>query len=181
MPKKRLQVTVRADIVEWVDQEVEKLRFASRSHAIEFALEKLRKAIQDVNLEMKKPHKALTEEEEKKFKELYLEGYSATLIFEMLGQPYPKGNSARANGRMRTYRIKLGLNPRGMFSKPKYAQNRFKSDAEKITLQKRYKKIPIMIQNARKKIETWREEYRELEKKLQGYASKLEKEEKPND
>lgn len=41
MAKKRLQVTVREDIVRWIDREVEKLRFASRSHAIEYALSKL--------------------------------------------------------------------------------------------------------------------------------------------
>ena len=41
MVKKRLQVTVREDIVLWVDKQVEKLRFASRSHAIEYALLKL--------------------------------------------------------------------------------------------------------------------------------------------
>lgn len=38
MAKKRLQVTVREDIVRWIDQEVLKARFANRSHAIEFAL-----------------------------------------------------------------------------------------------------------------------------------------------
>jgi Arc/MetJ-type ribon-helix-helix transcriptional regulator len=38
MVKKRLQVTVREDIVNWIDRQVEKLRFASRSHAIEYAL-----------------------------------------------------------------------------------------------------------------------------------------------
>ncbi len=38
MAKVRLQVTVREDIVKWVDQQIEKLRFASRSHAIEYAL-----------------------------------------------------------------------------------------------------------------------------------------------
>ncbi len=38
MVKKRLQVTVRKDIVNWIDQQVEKLRFASRSHSIEYAL-----------------------------------------------------------------------------------------------------------------------------------------------
>ena len=42
MVKKRLQVTVREDIVKWVDQQVEKLRFASRSHAIEYALLQLK-------------------------------------------------------------------------------------------------------------------------------------------
>mgnify|MGYP001024338094 CR=1 FL=1 len=38
MAKVRLQVTVREDIVKWMDQQIEKLRFASRSHAIEYAL-----------------------------------------------------------------------------------------------------------------------------------------------
>lgn len=41
MAKMRLQVTVREDIVKWVDNEVKKLRFASRSHAIEYALQQL--------------------------------------------------------------------------------------------------------------------------------------------
>lgn len=43
MVKKRLQVTVREDIVDWIDQQVETLRFASRSHAIEYALVQLMK------------------------------------------------------------------------------------------------------------------------------------------
>jgi Arc/MetJ-type ribon-helix-helix transcriptional regulator len=38
MVKKRLQVTVREDIVDWIDRQIETLRFASRSHAIEYAL-----------------------------------------------------------------------------------------------------------------------------------------------
>lgn len=38
MPKQRLQVTVREDIVKWIDQQIETLKFASRSHAIEYAL-----------------------------------------------------------------------------------------------------------------------------------------------
>jgi len=38
MVKKRLQVTVREDIVRWIDQQIETLKFASRSHAIEYAL-----------------------------------------------------------------------------------------------------------------------------------------------
>lgn len=36
--KQRLQVTVRDDIVKWMDQQIGKLRFANRSHAIEYAL-----------------------------------------------------------------------------------------------------------------------------------------------
>ena len=38
MPKQRLQVTIREDIVHWIDQQVETLRFASRSHALEYAM-----------------------------------------------------------------------------------------------------------------------------------------------
>lgn len=41
MPKKRLYATVREDLVEWIDKEVKKLRFANRSHAIEYAISKL--------------------------------------------------------------------------------------------------------------------------------------------
>ena len=41
-PKKRVYATIREDLVEWIDQEIEKLRFASRSHAIEYALTKLK-------------------------------------------------------------------------------------------------------------------------------------------
>jgi Arc/MetJ-type ribon-helix-helix transcriptional regulator len=42
MAKKRLQVTVREDIVKWIDQEIEKARFGSRSHAIEYSLTQLK-------------------------------------------------------------------------------------------------------------------------------------------
>jgi len=41
-PKKRVYATIREDLVEWMDREIEKLRFASRSHAIEYALAKLK-------------------------------------------------------------------------------------------------------------------------------------------
>lgn len=42
MPKKRVYATLREDLVKWMDQEIEKLRFASRSHAIEYALAELK-------------------------------------------------------------------------------------------------------------------------------------------
>jgi len=41
-PKKRVYATIREDLVEWMDQEIEKLRFASRSHALEYALARLK-------------------------------------------------------------------------------------------------------------------------------------------
>jgi len=44
MAKQRLQVTVRADLVKWMDQQIETARFASRSHAIEYALTQLKES-----------------------------------------------------------------------------------------------------------------------------------------
>lgn len=43
MAKVRLQVTIREDIVKWIDKKIEKLEFASKSHAIEYALLQLMK------------------------------------------------------------------------------------------------------------------------------------------
>ena len=42
MPKKRLQLTIRKDLVEWMDQKIEKGDYASRSHCVDKALIKLR-------------------------------------------------------------------------------------------------------------------------------------------
>ncbi len=42
MVRQRLQVTLREDLVKWVDQQVAKTRFASRSHAVEYALTRLK-------------------------------------------------------------------------------------------------------------------------------------------
>jgi Arc/MetJ-type ribon-helix-helix transcriptional regulator len=41
MAKIRIYATIREDLVKWIDKEVEKLRFASRSHAIEYAIQQL--------------------------------------------------------------------------------------------------------------------------------------------
>jgi len=41
MPKVRVYVTIREDLVKWIDEQVQKLRFANRSHAIEYAIAKL--------------------------------------------------------------------------------------------------------------------------------------------
>lgn len=38
LKKKRLQVTIREDLVSWMDSKIEKAEFASYSHAIEYAL-----------------------------------------------------------------------------------------------------------------------------------------------
>jgi Arc/MetJ-type ribon-helix-helix transcriptional regulator len=41
MPKIRVYATIREDFVKWIDQQVSQLRFANRSHAIEYAISKL--------------------------------------------------------------------------------------------------------------------------------------------
>ena len=38
MRKIRIQVTIRDDIVKWMDKQVETRKYASRSHAIEYAV-----------------------------------------------------------------------------------------------------------------------------------------------
>jgi Arc/MetJ-type ribon-helix-helix transcriptional regulator len=43
MPKIRIQVTIREDIVKWMDKQVETRKQDSRSHAIEYAVLQLRK------------------------------------------------------------------------------------------------------------------------------------------
>lgn len=41
MPKTPISVTVEKKYVEWVDKQIETLRFRNRSHAVEYALAKL--------------------------------------------------------------------------------------------------------------------------------------------
>ena len=41
MPKIPISVTVEKKYVEWVDKQIETLRFRNRSHAVEYALAKL--------------------------------------------------------------------------------------------------------------------------------------------
>ena len=41
MAKIRVYATIREDLVEWMDEQIKKLRFANRSHALEYALAKL--------------------------------------------------------------------------------------------------------------------------------------------
>ena len=44
MPKERVSITIRKDLLEWIDQQIESLRFASRSHAIEYAVAQLKES-----------------------------------------------------------------------------------------------------------------------------------------
>ncbi|MFA5365244.1 MAG: ribbon-helix-helix domain-containing protein [Candidatus Bathyarchaeia archaeon] len=42
MVKKRVAVTIRDDLIDWLDKQVETMRFHNRSHGIEYALQKLK-------------------------------------------------------------------------------------------------------------------------------------------
>ena len=41
MGKIKVSVTIEEDFIKWVDEEIKKLRFRNRSHALEYALAKL--------------------------------------------------------------------------------------------------------------------------------------------
>ncbi len=42
MAKVKTSIALDKDLLRWVDQEIEKRRFANRTHAIEFALQQLK-------------------------------------------------------------------------------------------------------------------------------------------
>lgn len=42
--KVKVTASIKVDLVDWVDKEVDKSRFASRTHAVEYALTKLKEA-----------------------------------------------------------------------------------------------------------------------------------------
>lgn len=111
----------------------------------------------------------LTEKQKEKFKELYLKGYSSTLIFKELGQNY-RGDVWRAsspNERMRRYRIKLGLPKRGTGFYGIRADGKTRiSDEEKRKrkhqkrikcLQNRIKRYKKLISETEKELSTIRE------------------------
>ncbi|WGM89110.1 MAG: ribbon-helix-helix domain-containing protein [Candidatus Bathyarchaeum tardum] len=47
MVKKRVAVTIRDDLINWLDKQVQTMRFHNRSHGIEFALQKLKETNQN--------------------------------------------------------------------------------------------------------------------------------------
>ena len=38
MPKRKLSITVDSELIKWIDEEIKKKRFSSRSHAFEFCV-----------------------------------------------------------------------------------------------------------------------------------------------
>ncbi len=43
MPKAKIPISIDPDLLKWIEGEVKKKRFANRSHAIEFAVNELKK------------------------------------------------------------------------------------------------------------------------------------------
>jgi len=44
MPKEKLSITVDSDLLKWIDAEIKKKRFSSRSHAFEYAVNRLKES-----------------------------------------------------------------------------------------------------------------------------------------
>jgi Arc/MetJ-type ribon-helix-helix transcriptional regulator len=42
--KVKVTASIKEDLVNWIDKEIDKSRFASRTHAVEYALTKLKEA-----------------------------------------------------------------------------------------------------------------------------------------
>jgi len=111
-----------------------------------------------------KLQKKLTPAQLEAFKQLYNADYSASLIFEKLGQPYPIGESHRANQRMRAIRIKLGLPKRKTGHRPKHGK--YKIPRSEIEMRnKRIRKLKQIIPRWTLRLEAWKRELEELEKK----------------
>jgi hypothetical protein len=106
--------------------------------------------------------KCLDQNQIKRFKKLYQKGYSASLIFEKLGQPYPKHKYYLANSRMRSYRIKLALPMRGInkSGRRRYPQPRI---SEATRIQQRMSELKQMIPGQQKKLQGWTDELARLE------------------
>jgi hypothetical protein len=106
--------------------------------------------------------KPLTEDQQKHFIDLYLQGYSASLIFERLGFPYDVNDSFAYNQRMRYYRVKLNLPSRGVGFIPKHTRHKtVKSDVKR---KRRIETLVYSICYWNAKIDQWRKELDQLGK-----------------
>jgi hypothetical protein len=104
--------------------------------------------------------KPLTIEQKEIFKTLYLQGYSASLIFENLGFPYNVNDSHKYNQRMRYYRVKLKLPIRGIGSKPQISRHHV---ANKILKrEKRIEQIRLSLLHWETKIKDLKQELSQL-------------------
>lgn len=108
--------------------------------------------------------KPLTKQQKEQFKELYLQGYSASLIFEKLGYPYSPELQNKYQQLMRAYRIRLNLPLRGSGSVPKFKRLAFdKAELSKLKRQQEIKRLKRQIASWTIRIEDWKRLLQTLE------------------
>jgi hypothetical protein len=109
--------------------------------------------------------KPLSKDQRERFKELYLAGYSFSLIFEMLGcyvhEDRFSGKYERLGG---AYRKRLGLQPRGNV-KPKFYRGQVTAE---LIVNRRIGKLKKMIPEQEKRLTEWKAELVSLLKKQSG-------------
>lgn len=105
--------------------------------------------------------------QQEQFKELYLKGYSATMIFREFNQYYDV-NSPNASIRMQGYRRRLGLPKRGGGFKPTVSATNnpeILAEYQEQKRQLRIKKLRQMIPVWMKRVKLWANELQTLEQK----------------
>ena len=109
--------------------------------------------------------KGLNLEQQQRFKELYLKGYSATMLFKELGIDYAS-NPWLANSRMRNYRLKFNLPKRFVGFQPsvRVVPNQVET-LKKMMNKKRERiaQIKRLIPRWEDQIKTWKSELKQLE------------------
>jgi hypothetical protein len=103
--------------------------------------------------------KPLSKDQRERFKELYLAGYSFSLIFEKLGCYNADERSSGKYERLgRAYRKRLGLQPRGNV-KPKFYRGKVTAE---LLVDRRVKKLKRLIPEQEKKLADWKAELASL-------------------
>jgi predicted DNA-binding protein YlxM (UPF0122 family) len=102
--------------------------------------------------------KPLTQEQQEIFKKLYLEGYSASMIYEKLGYPYKPEYQQRYSALLRAYRIRLGLPMRGFRVKPKFYRVPQPKITDEMERKHRIKQLEKMIPKWENRVALWKQE-----------------------
>lgn len=128
---------------------------------------------------MLRKRKRYTQEELDKIKELYMQGYSASLILEKICRVTPEDYSSfNANSWLYRMRKRLGLPKRGIgfrgIRRPNPRQIQAQIKAQKKMLE-RLQKIPLIIERYEKLITKLKEEQEKLRKILENIQEKGEK------
>jgi hypothetical protein len=109
--------------------------------------------------------KPLSKDQRERFKELYLAGYSFSLIFEKLGcYDADDRGSGKYEVLGRAYRKRLGLQPRGNV-KPKFYRGQVTAE---LIVNRRIGKLKKMIPEQEKRLTDWKAELVSLLKKQSG-------------